>query len=253
MEPISVRYQKAPLIDTIFQLRFSPILQIETEIPASFQEKIRHKYPEYTTENQFHQEISGNVESNQFINETRLTTTKIHVFSDSGEQTIVRLTRDSISLQTKNYRGWSIFKEDLLDVLHAFYDSYNGFAPTRIGLRYINILERTQLGLEKNIPWKTLLNDLFIGFYADDKYCSDISSFDVKTNISLSSNFGINIALASVVNVNSNEPCLRLDFDCYSSSIAENISEDIEMLHDYDEEFFFHAIKPELHEAMQPI
>lgn len=252
MELVSVTYQKPILVETIFQLRFSPILQIETGMPASFQEIIRHNYPEYSKQNQYLQEISGNVEYNQFVNETRLTTTTIHAFSNPNQYKTVNLTRDFISLQTKKYLGWGPFKDDIRELLEAFTDSYSGFAPTRIGLRYINVLDRDRLEIDRDVPWKSLLNAHYLGLIADDEYGPLISSHDVKTNITLPNNTGINIGVSSLVNVTSNQPCLGLDIDCFSSNISQDINKDVELLHGNCEEFFFYGITSQLHEAMKP-
>ena len=42
-----VRYQKSPLVEVIFQLRFPTILSINAKQPMEFQDKIREKYPFY--------------------------------------------------------------------------------------------------------------------------------------------------------------------------------------------------------------
>ena len=38
-------YEKAPLIQVVCQLRFPPVLRIESQIPADFQERIRARFP----------------------------------------------------------------------------------------------------------------------------------------------------------------------------------------------------------------
>jgi uncharacterized protein (TIGR04255 family) len=40
-----VIYAQNPLVEVICQLKFPPILRIETELPAIFQESIRKEYP----------------------------------------------------------------------------------------------------------------------------------------------------------------------------------------------------------------
>ncbi|MCH7755956.1 TIGR04255 family protein, partial [candidate division KSB1 bacterium] len=43
-----VIYKKNPLDRVICQLRFSPILKIDAEIPAEFQDMIRADFPNYS-------------------------------------------------------------------------------------------------------------------------------------------------------------------------------------------------------------
>ena len=40
-----VKYNRCPLVEVIFQLRFPTILSINSKQPADFQEKIRKEYP----------------------------------------------------------------------------------------------------------------------------------------------------------------------------------------------------------------
>ena len=44
-EATRVIYHKNPLTDVICQLRFPPILKIDSEIPSLFQDTIREQYP----------------------------------------------------------------------------------------------------------------------------------------------------------------------------------------------------------------
>src|SRR5262249_7505491 len=42
-----VVYEKNPLTEVICQLQSPPILRIDTELPADFQERVRQQYPLY--------------------------------------------------------------------------------------------------------------------------------------------------------------------------------------------------------------
>ena len=41
------QYARSPLVEVICQLRFPPILSINTEEPAQFQEAVRRDFPRY--------------------------------------------------------------------------------------------------------------------------------------------------------------------------------------------------------------
>lgn len=47
MEAKRVRYEKSPLVEVIFQLRFPTILSINARQPVEFQELIRKQFPFY--------------------------------------------------------------------------------------------------------------------------------------------------------------------------------------------------------------
>ena len=77
-----VIYKKNPLDRVICQLRFAPILKIDAEIPADFQEMIRADFPNYS-EKMTHQIDSlkqGNFRWSCHLNYSRVLTLKVISF-----------------------------------------------------------------------------------------------------------------------------------------------------------------------------
>ena len=52
-----VTYRNNPLVQVICQLRFPPILKIDAEVPADFQESIRKDFPKFSERNEFRVEL----------------------------------------------------------------------------------------------------------------------------------------------------------------------------------------------------
>ena len=60
-ESPKVTYDKAPLEEVICQLRFNPILRIDTELPSTFQDAIRAEYPLFEEIKGHEQELPAEV------------------------------------------------------------------------------------------------------------------------------------------------------------------------------------------------
>jgi uncharacterized protein (TIGR04255 family) len=96
-----VIYKKNPLDRVICQLRFPPILRIDTGIPAQFQERIRKEFPDFCEKEElilpqqirqeFPVELLGRIMPSQ---------TKNYEFSSENAVWKVNLTRTFIALST---------------------------------------------------------------------------------------------------------------------------------------------------------
>ena len=53
-----VLYNKSPLEQVICQLRFPPILRIDSDLPADFQDRIRNQFPNFGEASEFKLEVS---------------------------------------------------------------------------------------------------------------------------------------------------------------------------------------------------
>ena len=112
-----VIYDKNPLDKVICQLRFAPILKINAEIPATYQDKIRSHYPSYSESNRVIVEapegqkgaIPPEVLSMIMQNAQ---TNKNYQFSSEDNNWKVNLTYNFISLAASDYKNGRILKRD---------------------------------------------------------------------------------------------------------------------------------------------
>lgn len=126
----------SPLDLVVAQIRFPPVLSIETDerALAQFQDLLRDTYPYLSIGQQFGINIGPQgVEPQQQISSGR-----IYQFADVGREWIVSLNVDSIALEARRYTKYEDFSERILRLLAAIKDVYRIRARQRLGLRYIN-------------------------------------------------------------------------------------------------------------------
>jgi uncharacterized protein (TIGR04255 family) len=136
--PVSQRviYEKNPLEEVICQLRFPPILRIDTEIPAAYQERIRHEFPLFTESQDEESRLGIPPEIARFLSgEIQVRVGKSSQFLSADKKWMVTLTRDFMALSTPNYERWERFKERLRKPFDALVSYYQPVFFTRVGLR----------------------------------------------------------------------------------------------------------------------
>lgn len=145
-----VKYNRCPLVEVIFQLRFPTILSINSKQPADFQEKIRKEYPFYDEgiEEQNELLINTNGKSTQ----VKSSQNKNYSFVSVDKTYKVNLTSTFIAISTRKYTQWEEFSEKVRQVVKAFQETYEVPFYTRVGLRYIDVIQRSVLGLS-NEKW----------------------------------------------------------------------------------------------------
>lgn len=149
-------YTRNPLETVICQLKFPPILRIDAELPATFQERIRGQFPQYreTSAIEFVAEIPEPLR--QFFRGEMAPHRRSFNFASADDVWSCVLTRDSIALETRRYQRWEEFHDRLELPLGALRDIYQPAFYSRVGLRYQNVIKRSRLGLEQ-VPWHELL------------------------------------------------------------------------------------------------
>lgn len=149
------RYDKNPLESVLVEVRFPPILRIDSESPAKFQDALNGVFPLFKEVNPINfapPEIAKMMQSANI-----LPTSRAFNFSTSDDEWSVGLTRERLSLTCKSYTGWSNFNEKWEPVFQAFLSVYASKFFVRVGLRYRDIISREELGLA-GVPWSELLS-----------------------------------------------------------------------------------------------
>ena len=156
-----------PLQKVICQLQFPEILKIASELPSNFQDRIRSQYPYYGEEKvQIPEGISRIVEQLSNIGSLKTPEGPNHKFASENKKKYVNLTQGFIALTDNGYKSWESFSEEMNLVAKALDEEYKPNFYTRIGLRYIDIIEREKIGLG-GIEWSELLNPALIGLLGD--------------------------------------------------------------------------------------
>lgn len=164
-----VVFQKNPLVEVICQLRFPTILEISSEDPVAFQKKIRPIYPVYEKEEEG---ISIPKEISQFIAQfpmAKSSESLIHKFITEDSSRSVSLNSNYVAITNKEcYESWDQFKREIKVAKEATEECYQPAFYSRIGLRYVDIIEKSKLGIEKE-PWHTLIRHSLLGLLAAEE------------------------------------------------------------------------------------
>ncbi len=134
-----IHLKKPPLKEVVCQVRFNPILRITHEPPTGFQDRVRERFPEYTSDTQvLFPGVSGGSPTESDINQV-----VTHRFSNRTTGYRASLGTDFVSLDTKQYKTWQDFLDNLLWLTDLVNEFYRVASAIRIGLRYINVIDPT--------------------------------------------------------------------------------------------------------------
>ncbi|MCP9940733.1 TIGR04255 family protein [Synechococcus sp. Cruz CV12-2-Slac-r] len=253
-----MRYEKNPLVEVICQLRFPKILKIDNEDPYQFQEAIRNEYPNFSAKRELPLSAllaepgsqPGGAASSGFVEQI-----KSFEFVDKTAEWKLVLSSSFLSLSTLRYAKWEEFRERLDVALKAFISIYSPVFLTRIGLRYQDLIVKSELGLEES-PWHELVKPHILGAlsiteFAESDLTEALLTFGYTLDIS-----GAKISVRSglALRVGSSEPVCLIDSDCYTDSPVE-IADALLTLDEFNAEsrnFFNWAITPKLRESLSP-
>lgn len=259
--PVSpkVIFERNALVQVICQLRFQPILRIDTEIPSGFQDGIREQFPNYTEkiESPGVVDIEGMKIPGDLLRHIPggLKTLNHEFTSDDGNHK-VSLTRTFVALSTSEYRRWSDFKSRLQTVLDHFVTIYRPKHYDRIGLRYINVFKRSDLGLQDDVPWSNLIQGHMLGILGNENVTADVQEFEYKTRLALEGgNARVRILSEFATDEDNNEISYVIDSDFYTTMKVdiETARANLDFLNNQAARLIQWAITPELHTLLGPI
>ena len=244
-----------PLQKVVCQLRFPEILKIASELPSNFQDRIRSQYPYYEEEKSYLPErISGIIEQLSNIGSLKKTFEEPnHKFTSENKKTHVNLTQDFIALTDNNYKSWENFSQEMNLVAQALEEEYKPNFYTRIGLRYIDIIEREKIGLG-DIAWSKLLNPALIGLLGDTTlqtapvHIISEAEFDIRIE-------GISkVRLRHGLIYKNHQEQYLIDTDCYTEERSEfdAIPSILKSFNRTAGDLFRWTLSPKLRDALGP-
>jgi uncharacterized protein (TIGR04255 family) len=169
-------FHRNTLVAVIAQLRFDPILKVQTQY-AAFQDLLRGQFPGYA------EVESQNVELGlEGVISTRVIK-QFHFSSKAGDVTVV-LGDQSIGLEYRAHRQRSDLLRDSRLVFEALNTVFAPVSPTRIGLRYVNVIdpERMSKDLGRRVELDALIASDFLRMpcdladHADTRWYSELTS-----------------------------------------------------------------------------
>jgi uncharacterized protein (TIGR04255 family) len=249
-----VLYAKNPLIEVICQIRFPPVLRIDSEVPAHFQERIRAHFPLLTEEeSQLPSELTP--ELAQLVRTAILQQAprKSWKFTSEDASWEVTLARDFFALSTKSYTRWEDFRSRFAMVLEALQTEYRPSFLTRIGLRYQNLIVRSNLGLT-DISWSELLQPHIAAEYSSLDLSPAIRESGHRVLIELSQNGRVNLRHGTAHKQGEDELLYLIDNDFFTEDKTEvaHVLNRLDLFNGESGRLFRWCITERLHEAMEP-
>jgi uncharacterized protein (TIGR04255 family) len=254
-----VIYKKNPLDEVVCQLKFPPILRIDSEVPAKFQESVRRDYPLLQEASAIFPSLLGRnlpPEVSKLVNfEIPFPRVgKVYNFISADEKWKVGLSKDFIALSTGSYTRWEDFKAKMGYLISSLLSEYSPSFFVRIGLRYRDVVRRSVLGLGE-IPWSELLKPHILGELASPDIKSEILQTSRETLIAVNgSKAKVHIRHGLARIADSNEEVYLIDSDFYDENRTEvkDVITRLDSLHQEAGHLFHWYITDKLHNALQP-
>ncbi len=251
-----VKYARNPIEFVICQLRFPPILRIDAEIPSRFQDLIRVRYPLYESKRETGIPLTLPPEVARFFSQSLSFATgqRSHEFIDATRSWTISLDREKLTLDCRKYESWEEFKDFLGTPLDALRQEYSPPFYLRIGLRYRDVIRRSEHGLS-DAGWKDLLPPWIAGLYCSPDVESDIERTAHQGLLRLSDGQGkVLINHGPIFDERSKEWCYALDADFFHDGQTEDpdVIARLDFLNQEARRFFQWSITDRLHRAMGP-
>jgi uncharacterized protein (TIGR04255 family) len=251
-----VVYQRNPLAEVICQLRFPPVLRIEAELPAAFQDRIRQRLPIYRGDESAGV-LGGIAVPDEVMQVVRSSFPGVlqkqpRAFSSADEKWTVTLAKDFLALATSDYSRWENFRGHLDAAVQALEQVYEPAFYSRIGLRYRDVIRRSALGLETQ-GWQELLRHHLAGEVIAPEVSAFIEKTTCQTLIRLQ-NFDSRVQIRHGLLESQGESCYVIDSDFFTQNRTErsDVFATLQYFNTQAHRLFRWCISERLHEAMGP-
>jgi len=147
-------FERNPLVAVVVELRFHPILRIPSKI-ADYQDQVRATFPAFEQSNR------------QMVNlgpapvEIRLE--NFSSFAKADGSSVLTLSTSSLSLESRRHQHREQLMQDVKVGVDALVNVFGSVSPTRLGLRYVDVIDRDQIAIDLGRPtsWDLLLSQRF--------------------------------------------------------------------------------------------
>lgn len=222
----SKKYLKLPYVEpaqyernfidiVVCELRFPIILDWENKPPASIQKELRRDYPH-------HDKVL--LKSNE--SEKRLS---LRLHSKNRKWTVA-IKSDSILLQTKSYLNFEDFSDKLEAVVNKVKDKIDSDFFTRVGLRYVNLINFSPDEFEE------LINRDLVAPILDNVYGKVSESYQRVTGFTEHGLFNFS---HGIYPDDTSGQSYCLDFDYFKEGVEiKDTLELVKKFHEYNFKFF---------------
>jgi len=244
-----VIYGENPLSEVVCQVRFPRLLLLDERVPVAFQKEVGDSFPNVET-----RETSNVVVSGGGIPLPNIDRRIIYDFKSQSGDFVVSLCSDFIAFRSTEYRRWEDFFAQVKLGVESLYRCYSIKYISRVGLRYVNLIDRRRLGLDGHY-WRDLVRESMLGLLADpDIETKAIAGFGAATKLDLEvGSVVINSGLHS--ESDTENPKFVMDCDFFLEGPTGNLHDAYKLLEDYNKSArnaFRWFIEEPLHQALKP-
>lgn len=206
------KFERNPLVAVVVQLRFHPVLKIADRI-ADFQDRVRARFPVF---------VEGTSELVSFKPPDQVHVRKEQQFSfrKEDEAASILLGVEALALENRRHTGHRSFLDDVKLAVESLVEIYRPINPQRLGMRYINIVDREQIGqdLGRDVAWTDLVDEEFLRIPAG---LSDLEATQFSTEISSKVDEGALTLRYGILSDKDNRVHFRFDTDRYIDGLLE--------------------------------
>lgn len=150
------KFKRNPLVNVIVQLRYHPILSIAKGIPA-IQEELRKRFPKF-------EQVHTRSAQLQPMGPIEIRDQEEFRFRTLDDSTTVILADAALALENRTHVSRDPFFKDVRLAVKALMKVCDPVNPVRLGIRYINQVDRTQISqdLGKDVTWEELIDPEFL-------------------------------------------------------------------------------------------
>jgi len=250
-----VKFHSNPLVEVVCQLNFLGKLYNSEEgfskEASLLHDKLKTELPFFNKAKTVSVEIDS---ANQNVNKTEI---DVFEFASDDQKYKLVISPDSLALVTTDYNGWEAFSKLLEFTLKNLNDYPVTKTFKRVGLRYKDVIQRSQLDIDLSTSWSELLNDNITCLLRSDDIANQIKG--IQTNFTMSlpdidkrSHMNANYGLVS--HADTKEICFLIDSDFYVEGEINNDSstEFLDAFNIKSRNFFQWCIKEQLYRNLKP-
>lgn len=153
-------FERNPLVAVIVELRYHPILKVPAKV-ADYQETVRARFPAF-------QQLQT-----QTINlgpgPVQVRPSETYCFAKPDESAMLSLSTASLSLESRKHARREQLLADVKLGLDALLRVYGELSMTRLGLRYVNLVDKERVSQDLGRPssWQQLISSRYLAVPAD--------------------------------------------------------------------------------------
>ena len=261
-----VVYEHNPLAEVVCQVRFEKLGDLDDGETAALQAEFAAVgYPNFSEEVSFGfaQQFGPNGVAAQAP--VALPQTRIRHFSSADGVWRVSVCSEFVALTCLKYSSWGEFRPRFISVSQAFLRKHPEAKPSRLGLRYKDVVEREPLGLD-GVQWHELIAPFLLGPLAPNTLATghtptddDVGNFLSQTLLRLDDAMLL-LQSSLLASLDGQRRAFLIDADFYNEGDLEPdlltkpevLTARLESLHASAGALFRRGITERLHRALRP-